>query len=156
MHTTIYCITLMVGSSFARSALMLLPLMKTIPSLIASTQRPHMVTGSRPNLICLTSCLSMVQITALIRQYWCVFDYHCKFVPVCHYQCVINTESAAPIAVKKIQYGLQEILIIRKSIAALERMGRIRQIHDGQWLFKALLTPKPHQKQVQNIKDMVW
>jgi hypothetical protein len=45
---------------------------------------------------------------------------------------------------------------MQKSIAALEKVGQIRQIHDGQWLFKALLAPKPHQEHVSNIKDFVW
>ncbi len=45
---------------------------------------------------------------------------------------------------------------MRRSIAALEKVGQIRQIHDGQWLFKALLAPKPHQEHVCNIEDFVW
>jgi hypothetical protein len=45
---------------------------------------------------------------------------------------------------------------MRKSIAALEKVSQICQIHDGQWLFKALLAPKPHQEHVCNIKDFVW
>jgi hypothetical protein len=32
----------------------------------------------------------------------------------------------------------------------------IRQINDGQWLFKALLAPKPHQEHIYNIDDFVW
>ncbi len=61
-----------------------------------------------------------------------------------------------PIAVKKINYGTQETPIMRKSIAALEKVGHIKQIHDGQWLFKATLAPKPHQETVRNIEDFVW
>jgi hypothetical protein len=38
----------------------------------------------------------------------------------------------------------------------LEKVGQIRQIHDGQWLFKALLALKPHQEHVCNIKDLGW
>ena len=34
---------------------------------------------------------------------------------------------------------------MRKAIAALKKVGHIRQIHDGRWLFKAVLTAKPHQ-----------
>jgi hypothetical protein len=45
---------------------------------------------------------------------------------------------------------------MRKCIAALKKLGHIRQIHDGQWLFKALLAPKPHQEHVSNINDFVW
>jgi hypothetical protein len=45
---------------------------------------------------------------------------------------------------------------MRKCIAALEKVGHIRQIHDGQWLFKRLLAPKPHQEHVYNIDDFVW
>jgi hypothetical protein len=43
-----------------------------------------------------------------------------------------------------------------QSIAALEKVGQIWQIHDGAWLFKALLAPKPHQEHISNINDFVW
>jgi hypothetical protein len=29
-------------------------------------------------------------------------------------------------------------------------------MHDGKWMFKALLAPKPHQEHVSNIADFVW
>jgi hypothetical protein len=45
---------------------------------------------------------------------------------------------------------------MQRSIEALAKVVQIRQIHDGQWLFKVLLAPKPHQEQVWNIKDFVW
>ncbi len=35
-------------------------------------------------------------------------------------------------------------------------MGQICQIHDGQWLFKALSASKPNQKHIQNIEDFIW
>ncbi len=92
----------------------------------------------------------------LIKEYWCVFDDRGTFTPIQHYQCVIDTGKAPPIAIKKILYGPREIPIMRKSIVALEKVGQIRQIHDGQWLFKALLAPKPHQEHVCNIEDFVW
>ncbi len=43
-----------------------------------------------------------------------------------------------------------------KSIATLAKVGHIRQIHDSQWLFKALRAAKPHQEYILNIKDFVW
>jgi hypothetical protein len=85
-----------------------------------------------------------------------VFDEHGIFTPVHYYQCVIDTGNATPIAIKKIIYGPREIPIMRKSIAALEKVGQIPQINDCQWLFKALLIPKPHQEHVCNIEDFVW
>jgi len=45
---------------------------------------------------------------------------------------------------------------MKKCISKLLKLGHIRQIHDGQWLFKALLAPKPHQEHVRNIDDFVW
>ena len=95
-------------------------------------------------------------LTALIKKYWCVFDGRGTFVPIQHYQCIIDTESATPIAVKKIHYSPREVPIMRKSIAALTKMGQLFQIHDGQWLFKVLLAPKPHLQHVHNIKNFVW
>jgi hypothetical protein len=45
---------------------------------------------------------------------------------------------------------------MRKCIAALAKVGPIVQIHDGCWLFKALLAAKPHQEHVSNIDNFVW
>ncbi len=45
---------------------------------------------------------------------------------------------------------------MRKCIAALANLGHIRQMHDGKWMFKALLTLKPHQEHISNIADFVW
>jgi hypothetical protein len=96
------------------------------------------------------------QLSALIKRYWSVFDNRGTFTPVRHYQCIIDTGSASPIAVKKIHYSPRETEIMRRSIAALKKVGQISQIHDGQWLFKALLAPKPHQEHISNIADFVW
>ena len=93
---------------------------------------------------------------SLIIKYWAVFDESTVFVPVKNYECVIDTGDARPIAVKKIHYGHLETPIMRQCIAALEKVGHIRQIHDGSWLFKALLAPKPHQEHIYNIADFVW
>ena len=92
----------------------------------------------------------------LVKKYWCVFDDTGLFIPVKDYECVIDTGSAAPIAVKKINYGPRETPIMRKCVAKLEELGHISQIHDGPWLFKALLAAKPHQEHVTNIEDFVW
>ncbi len=45
---------------------------------------------------------------------------------------------------------------MRGAIAALAKVGHIQQIHDGHWLFKALLAPKPHQEHVRDIDKLVW
>jgi hypothetical protein len=45
---------------------------------------------------------------------------------------------------------------MEKCIASLAKLGHIRQIHDSEWLFKALLVPKPHHEGVTNIADFVW
>ena len=96
------------------------------------------------------------QVYGLIREFWSVFDSKGITVPVKSYECVIDTGSARPIAIKKINYGDHESNIMRKAIAALAKVGHIRQIHDGEWLFKALLAPKPHQEHVRDIDDFVW
>ena len=92
----------------------------------------------------------------LIKKYWPVFDTNGVFVPVKNYECVIDTGDSLPIAVKKILYGPKETPIMRKAIAALEKVGQIRQITDGRWLFKALLAPKPHQEHVRHMDNFVW
>jgi hypothetical protein len=85
-----------------------------------------------------------------------VFNIKDIFVPVQNYECVINTGNTPPIAIKKILYGPKETPIMRGCIAALEKVGHIRQIHNGRWLFKALLAAKPHQEHVQDIDKFVW
>ena len=45
---------------------------------------------------------------------------------------------------------------MQQCILALAKVGHIRQITDGRWLFKALLAAKPHQEHVRNIEDFVW
>ncbi len=96
------------------------------------------------------------KVTALVKKYWSVFGKHGVWVPVWNYECIIDTGAAHPIAVKKIQYGPKELPIMRKAILALEKVGHIRQMHDGHWLFKAVLVAKPHQEQVLNINNFVW
>jgi hypothetical protein len=44
------------------------------------------------------------------------------------------------------------MVIIRKSIVALTKAGHIHQVHDGQWLFKALLAVKPHQEMSRTLR----
>jgi hypothetical protein len=92
----------------------------------------------------------------LIKKYWSVFDDRGVWVPIKNFECVIDTGNAQPIAVKKIYYGPKEIPIMRRAIAALKATGHICQIHDGRWLFKAILAAKPHQEHVHDIKDFVW
>ncbi len=92
----------------------------------------------------------------VIRRPWSVFDEKGVFVPVKHYECVIDTGNSRPIAVKKILYGKRETVIMHKCIAALAKAGHIRQITDSGWLFKVLLDAKPHQEHVRCIDDFVW
>jgi hypothetical protein len=92
----------------------------------------------------------------LFQKYWSVFDDKCQFVPIKDYSCVIDTGSTQPISVKKIHCDPRGSPIMQKCIAFLAKLGHIRQVHDGEWLLKALLAPKPHQEHVQQIDDFVW
>jgi hypothetical protein len=96
------------------------------------------------------------QIYALVIKYWSVFDDKGVFIPVKNYKCVIGTGDAPPIAIKKILYWPKETPIMRDAITALAKVGQIRQITNGHWLFKALLAPKPHQEHVRHIDKFVW
>jgi hypothetical protein len=79
-------------------------------------------------------------VVALIKRYWAVFNEWGTFTPIWDYECVIDTGTAAPIAIKKINYGTRKTPIMRKCIAVLEKVAHIIQIHDGRWLFKALFA----------------
>jgi hypothetical protein len=92
----------------------------------------------------------------LLQRYWSIFDDKGQFVPVKDYKCLINTGSARPICIKKINYGPREIPNMRKCITSLETLGHIWQIYGSKWMFKALLALKPHQEHVRNIEDFVW
>ena len=96
------------------------------------------------------------KIYSAIREYKSVFDEWGVFIPVKNYKCVIDTGNARPIAVNIILYGEHETVIMRKCISALAKVGHIRQVTDGSWLFNALLAAKPHQEHVINIEDFVW
>jgi hypothetical protein len=83
------------------------------------------------------------RLTALIKKYWCVFDECGTFVPIRHYQYIIDTGSAAPIAIKKIHYGPGEVPIMRKSIAALVKMGQIVKSMMANGFSKPSSPPSP-------------
>ncbi len=53
-------------------------------------------------------------------------------------------------------YGERETIIMRKCIAALAKVGHIVQTTDGEWMFKALLAPKPHHEHICSIDEFVW
>jgi len=95
------------------------------------------------------------QVYSLVCEFWSVFDCKGVTVPVKYYECIIDTGTAWPIVIKKILYGENEAIIMRKCVEKLSEVGHIRQLHDGEWLFKALLAPKPHQEHVRDIKDFV-
>jgi hypothetical protein len=97
-----------------------------------------------------------VEVYYLIQKYWSIFADEGQFVPVKDYQCIIDTGSARPICIKKIHYGPCKTTIMRRCIASLAKLGHICQIHDGEWLFKAILARKPHQEHVSNINNFVW
>ena len=94
-------------------------------------------------------------IYAMIRKYWAVFDDHGVFIPVKNYECVIDTGNCPGITIKKIQYGAKESPLMRKAMAGLEKVGHIKQVHDGRWLFKAILAPKPHQEHLKHINEFM-
>ncbi len=96
------------------------------------------------------------KVYTIVQKYWPVFNDKGIFISVKNCKCVIATADTQPIAIKKIIYGLKETPIMRDAIAALAKVGHIWQIHDGCWLFKALLAPKPHQEHVRDINKFVW
>jgi hypothetical protein len=53
------------------------------------------------------------QVYNLIREFWSVlFEERGVFDPVKNYECIINTGTARPIAIKKILYGERETVIM--------------------------------------------
>ena len=95
------------------------------------------------------------RLVALVKKYWCVFDPDGLKQTVLGYECEIDTGNAKPIVVKNANYGERESIIMNKHIAVLEDMNHAEQTFEGEWLFKALLAPKPHQS-VCDIVDFKW
>jgi hypothetical protein len=79
----------------------------------------------------------------LVRKYWPVFDKNGVFVPVKHYECVINTGDSTPIAVKRILYGPKETPVMRRAIAALNKVDQIHQKLMVAGSSKPFLLPNP-------------
>jgi hypothetical protein len=92
-----------------------------------------------------------LKVYALVKKYWSVFDKRGVWVPVQNYECVIDSGDAHPIAVKKMLYGPKKLPIMQKALAAFEKVGHILQIHNGRWLFKAVIAPMPNQEHICNI-----
>ena len=90
-----------------------------------------------------------VILTTLIKKYWRVFCKEGVTRPVRNYECEIDTGAARPIACRNAKFGPRETPIIEKAISKLLDLGHIEQIHDGAWLSKPLLAPKPHQETSQ-------
>jgi hypothetical protein len=65
------------------------------------------------------------KVYSLIREFRSVFNSKGIFVPVKYYECIIDTGNARPIAVKKIMYGKRKTVVMRRSIAALAKVGHI-------------------------------
>ena len=57
---------------------------------------------------------------------------------------------------KKTNNGPREIPIIEESIARLLEVNHIQELHDRQWLSKALLALNPHQEDVYDISKLLW
>ena len=92
----------------------------------------------------------------LLKQYWSMFEDKDLLIPIKDYKFSLDTGSAPPICIKNIHYSPQKILILHKCISSLAKLGHICQIHGSEWMFKALLAPKPHQEHVHHIDIFVW
>ena len=73
------------------------------------------------------------QVYNLIREFWPVFDERGVFIPVKNYECVIDTDTACPIAVKKILYDERETIIMQQCISALAKVGHITHQANHGW-----------------------
>jgi hypothetical protein len=64
-----------------------------------------------------------IKIYQIIQDYWSVLDEKGVFVPVKNYECLIDTGSTRPIAVKNIIYGKLEINTCVNALKLLPRLG---------------------------------
>ena len=88
------------------------------------------------------------QVYSLVCEFWLVFGGKGYAMPVLWIiTSVFWHWSFCPIAAKKILYGDNETVLMPTCIAKLYlyEVGHIWQLHYDEWLFQALLAPKPHQ-----------
>ena len=96
------------------------------------------------------------RVEALVKKWFCVFNPEGLRWPVLGYEFDIDTGDHKPIAIKKINYGEREAKVMDKHIAVLVDLGQVEQVFESEWLFKALLAPKPHQESIYDIADFKW
>lgn len=76
---------------------------------------------------------TQLNITNLMKIYWCVFVKDKVKIPVCDYKCGIDTGSVHPIVAKNFSYGERKYVIMQQSIDDLESNDKIKQTSSDGW-----------------------
>jgi hypothetical protein len=66
-----------------------------------------------------------LQVTNLVKKYWCCFVEENVKIPIRNYECVIDTGDHMPLSVRNIRYGLHETPIMQKAIDSLLHNNQI-------------------------------
>jgi hypothetical protein len=94
-------------------------------------------------------------IESLVMKYWDVFYKAGVCKTILGFEFAIDTGGSQPVCCRKPNYGPHESAIILKQQKALIANGWIRKCY-GPWESLAVLAPKPHQMDVENIEDFIW
>ena len=97
---------------------------------------------------------SRLAITNTIKEFWDCFAQEGAIRPILGYEFGIDTDGAKPVCCRKPSYGPYESIIIMEQVTQLKANGWIERC-EGPWGSMIVLTQKPHQEKVKNIKDFV-
>jgi hypothetical protein len=95
------------------------------------------------------------KIEMMVQKYWDVFHEAGVRLPVLGFEFTINTGGSQPVCCRKPNCGPHESAIILKQQDVLIANGWIRKCYRP-WGSLVVLAPKPHQKEIEKIKDFVW
>jgi len=94
-------------------------------------------------------------ITNLVIKYWDCFCEEGARRTIFDYEFAIDTGNAKPVCCRKQPYGPHEAVIIMKHIHDLLANDWIEEC-GGAWGSRIVLAAKPHQENIDDIKEFVW
>jgi hypothetical protein len=95
------------------------------------------------------------RVIAVIKRYWDNFYKAGACRTIRGFEFVIDTGDATPVCCRFPVYGLHESKIINQQLEVLRSNFWSRR-YGGPWGSMIVLAPKPHQENIDDIKDFIW
>jgi len=100
--------------------------------------------------------VTVTKINAIVTNFWDIFVPEGIKRPMLGFEFSIDTGSHTPVCCRKPHYGANESKVIMETIRTLKANDFIEECMQGGWGSPIVLAPKPHQEDVNDIKDLVW